>query len=182
MVIYKKIFLVFFIAMSLVMTILISFDSNIGTALLLGIGYGLTSGICVSWILGSLHFYVARKIHGGNRESAMSVYQIRNIELQIPIAETFELCVKSISCFNNSYIVKANREAGIIELKTGFNFWTGGDLISFYLTSFFNNCTSVEISSRPISLFRIIDYGKNIKNAEVIVSYLKEQAPIAEKR
>ena len=175
--IYLKLFLKLFLAMGIpfgiVMGIFYSFQYGFSVGLVAGLFAGILFGCFMSLILGFLHIRSVKQIPSGKPEEAMDVHHLRSIELQFPYDKAFNLCIESLSLIKKCKIQKENRSQGKIIAKAGMTWKTWGDVISFDMRKIDNNRTQVTVSSRPIVRTTLVDCGKNLKNVEKIIRFLK---------
>lgn len=143
------------------------------TGLISGLAAGTVSGIAISFILGSLHIRAVKKIAPELNEEAYSIHHVRNIRLQMPYDNAFNLCVRSLIRIKNSRVSEADRSHGRITAKTSINWKTWGDTITFEITGTADEYIDVKVSSRPTGRTTLVDYGKNLDNVEKIISFLE---------
>ncbi len=86
---------------------------------------------------------------------------------------TFDLCLEAIKKIQGSTISKEDRSAGIVEAKTGITFTSLGDIITIKLIKINEDRTKVDVSSCTAASTVLFDYGKNQKNVDTIISFLK---------
>jgi hypothetical protein len=103
----------------------------------------------------------------------MGVHHTRKVNLNLSYDEAYKACVESIHQIKKSKIVKEDPINGTVDAKAGISWKTFGDKISFKLKRLENDHTEVEFSSRPIIRTTLIDYGKNLRNVQIIENYLK---------
>src|SRR4030065_2622106 len=92
-----KIFLASGIPFGIFTAILFSSLYGAGVGLSSGLVSGLIFGFLMFIILGFLHSRAVGKISGDISEGSMGTYQVRNIELQLPYAMSFDLCIESLN-------------------------------------------------------------------------------------
>ncbi len=85
----------------------------------------------------------------------------------------FDLCVEAIKKIQGSSISKEDRSSGIIEAKTGISFTSLGDVITIKLSKINDERTKVDVESCTAVSTVMFDYGKNQKNVDIIISFLK---------
>ncbi len=170
-----KIFLTSGIPLGVLTGTFYSIRYGLKMGLISGLIAGLIFGFITFIILGFLHSRAVKKIVHETSGNAMGIHHVRNIELQLPYHESFNLCVESLGLIRNSKIIEENRSQGKIIAKAGINWKTWGDTISFDITRMNNGHINVKVSSSPTARTTIVDYGKNLKNVETIISFLKKQ-------
>jgi hypothetical protein len=140
-----------------------------------GILAGVFLGLLTYIILGLLHIQAVKKISNREFSSHLRIHHTRDIDLQLPYDKAYDLCIKSLGHIKKCSIQNENPSEGRIVMKTGLNWKTWGDTITFDVKRINNNQTRVTVSSRPTARTTIVDYGKNLENVEKIVSFLKNK-------
>ena len=85
----------------------------------------------------------------------------------------FDLSVEAIKKIQGSSMSKEDRSSGIIEAKTGISFTSLGDVITIKLSKINDERTKVDVESCTAVSTVMFDYGKNQKNVDTIISFLK---------
>lgn len=85
----------------------------------------------------------------------------------------FDLSMEAIKKIQGSNISKEDRASGIIEAKTGISFTSLGDIITVKLSKINDDRTKVDVSSCTAASTVMFDYGKNQKNVDTLISFLK---------
>ena len=168
-----KIFLASGIPVGIFTAVSFSYLYGINVGLSVGPVVGLIFGSLMFFILGILHSRAVEKIAGDISEESMGICQVRNIELQLPYDRTFDLCIKSLDLISRCRVQEEDRSQGKIIAKSSINWKTWGDTISFNISGISNENTAVKVSSRPTSWTTLVDYGKNLENVKIIVSFLE---------
>lgn len=169
-----KIFLTGGIPFGIFTAILFSYLYGIKIGIPGGLISGLIFGFLMFIILGFLHSRAVEKIAGDRSEESMATCQVRNIELQLPYDKTFDLCIKSLNLTSRCRVQEEDRSQGKIIARSSVNWKTWGDTISFEITGTSDKKTAVKVSSRPTARSTIVDYGKNLENVKIIVSFLEK--------
>jgi hypothetical protein len=169
-----KIFLSSGIPFGIFMSILFSLCYGINVGLSGGLISGLIFGFLMFIILGFLHSRAVEKIAGNSSEESMGTCQVRNTELQLPYDRTFDLCIKSLNLISRCRVQEEDRSHGKIIARSSINWKTWGDTISFDITGISDERTAVTVSSRPTSWSTLVDYGKNLENVKIIISFLEK--------
>ncbi len=94
------------------------------------------------------------------------------IKIQCSYDTAFGLCLEAIKKLNCK-VQKENLQEGIIEAKGGITFTSLGENISVKLEKINDNITGVAIKSATAVSTVMFDYGKNQKNVDTIISFLK---------
>jgi len=169
-----KIFVSTGIPFGIFMAILFSLCYGINVGLSGGLISGLIFGFIMFIILGFLHGRAVEKIAGEKTEESMGTYQERNIKLQLPYDRTFDLCIKSLDLISRCRVQEESQSHGKIIARSSVNWKTWGDTISFDITGISDEKTAVTVSSRPTSWSTLVDYGKNLENVKIIISFLEK--------
>ena len=151
-----------------------------------GIVYGIVSGIISGFIFGGIMAIVLGNMHRksvklllrgenspGNFEESLGVCHVRNLEIDLPFDEVFNLCIDSLELIKKCKVMKEDRVLGNIIAKAGMTRKTWGDLITFNLRKNRDGRILIELSSRPSWSLTVVDFGKNLENIEIIVNYIK---------
>jgi len=152
--------------------------SFISLGLYAGVLAGLISGILfggiMTGVLGYMHVKSVKQSTSGASEDDYETRQSDEIDMPVSYDMTYELCIKSVDELKNPTIENKDYSQGRIDIKTGASWDTWGDSVSIKLIEIDENKTNIEVESQPDS-HQIVDYGKNLKNVEAIVSFLKGQ-------
>lgn len=162
---YLKLFLAMAIPYTLVMML---FTLNPGLALVSGILYGGA----MSLLFGTIQHLSFR---GKKADAEHSVRQSRTLEIDHNIDDTFNLCLEAYTVLKRAVIKKVDRQAATIEVRTGANLRTYGELITIKIAPLDAHTSTVTISSRPRVKSTMIDYGRNLRNVNLLALYLREQ-------
>jgi hypothetical protein len=168
-----KIFLACGISFGIFTAILFSTLYGTKAGLSGGLVSGLVFGFLMFIILGFLHSRAVQKIAGDISKDSMSIFQVRDIKLRHPYDTTFDLCISSLNLINRCRVREEDRSQGKIIARSSVNWKTWGDTISFDISGISNEDTAVRVSSRPTSWSTLVDYGKNLENVKIIVSFLE---------
>jgi hypothetical protein len=134
---------------------------------------GILSGFLMTVFYVGSHYFSLKKL------GCKDIYnydntQIREIELQYPYVEAFNVCKQSLNIIN-SEVISENIESGSIKAKTKNSKKSFGEEIEFNLIKINDSLTKIIVTSKPPDSYPSthLDYGKNFKNAENIIKYLK---------
>jgi hypothetical protein len=141
-----------------------------------GILSGVFFGFLTFLILGLLHNQAIKKITDEKSRETLGVSHIREIALQLSYDKSFDLCMKSLQLMKRYKIIEENRAQGRIIVITGINWKTWGDRILFEITKINNGHSQIKVSSRPNARTTLVDYGKNLENVEILISFLKNHS------
>lgn len=119
--------------------------------------------------------YRVRKFTSTDNEEAFNVRQKRSVALFTNYAKAFDLCLESISVLKNAKIKHEDKLQGIIKVKTGLNWHTFGNKITYKLTELSETATEIEIFVEPIPKTTLIDYGEGFKIIEDINNFLDKE-------
>jgi hypothetical protein len=145
--------------------------AGISGAIINGVLTGLVFGTLSSFILISLHISLSRKVDTYSPVNDFGTCQVRNIHLELPLEQAFALCLRSLRSVENCRVISQDLEEGVIRAKTGLNWKTWGDAITFKLIDG-NGETEIIVSSRPAARSTLVDFGKNLDNVERIKRFL----------
>ncbi|KPK02943.1 MAG: hypothetical protein AMK71_00505 [Nitrospira bacterium SG8_35_4] len=173
-----KIFLISEIPLALFMGTFYSFRYDLRTGIIAGLTGGVSVGIILAVIAGVLHRRCVQKISGHGPAEQTGVATSRDIELKMPRDRAFDLCVASLGSINRCTITEENRSQGRIEAKTGINWKTWGDTVSFRLSRLDDDTTNVMLTSRPTARTTLVDFGKNLENVQLIIAFLKGKGEV----
>ena len=162
---YLKLWLAMAIPYGLLMAIFMT-DPAVGALT------GALFGTIMSLIFGTLQH---QSFRGKKADAERSVKQSRNIELDLPIDEAFNLCLEAYTQLRRAVIRKIDRESHTIEIRTGINWLTYGEIITLHLSPIDLHTTEVVVNSRPRIKSVMIDYGRNLQNVNLIMLHLREQ-------
>lgn len=110
-----------------------------------------------------------------------STHQEVSIELNIAVAEAYEMCLAAVQYVPGFFATRTSSQARRIEGTTGggsagyFSFASGGEAIRIVVGSRGRYVSYVRIESRPSDLFLVLDFGKNRQNVRLISTRLNEQ-------
>jgi hypothetical protein len=138
-----------------------------------GLFAGAFFGFLTFIILGLLHRQAVKKIKGKSTRETMGMHHTRAIEIQLPYPRAFDLCIQSLSLMKRCRILEHDRSKGKITAKTGLNWKTWGDTITFNIKKTGKEHLKISVSSRPTARTTLVDYGKNLENVEKIISFVK---------
>ncbi|MEQ8188353.1 MAG: hypothetical protein ABRQ39_10335 [Candidatus Eremiobacterota bacterium] len=96
-----------------------------------------------------------------------------SINIMCRYENSFELCLEAIKKIQGSTVSKEDRSAGVLEAKTGITFTSLGDIITIKLSKINDDRTKVDVSSCTAASTVLFDYGKNQKNVDAIIAFLK---------
>ncbi len=165
---YLKLFLYTGIPYGIFMGIYYSYQGGIYLGCKAGLSSGLLFGCIMSLILGTLHWVFTKRNKSRSENNSTGVHHIRQFELTEKYSKVFEICIQSLEEIKKSKVITEDRRKGLIEAKTGITWKTFGDKIQFVLTKINEDCTKVEVSSRPAVRATLVDYGKNLENIQII--------------
>lgn len=143
-----------------------------------------------AWLIFRHRLYIYNQGYGRSEEVCF-LNQMRTITMNVPRYSTDDLCVASIKDIPRCKIDNKSRFTNRIVARAGHNLkyvglyeknlfaYTWGEIITFDLTSIDDNHTRVIVRSRPICpiILMPVDFGKNLRNVEKILHYLKVHNP-----
>ncbi|MGI9420596.1 MAG: hypothetical protein ACR2RA_22465 [Geminicoccaceae bacterium] len=173
MAIYVKIFLltsILFTAGKFLFAIIfgMSFDIALGNLFVSSLKSGLTFGILMSLVIGTIN-----KISTRRHSDVSKTTPIQSVTLIVlsPLDEAIARCQAAILGIGAS-IDKVDAHSGQVEASTKVSWKSFGEKISFRLSDRGDQTTEVEIESRPKLTMTIVDYGKSRENIDQIVAML----------
>lgn len=136
-----------------------------------GVAFGTGFGLVISTIFGTLQHsaYQGKKADGDR-----SVNQSRDIEIDVPLTEAFDLCLKALATLHRARVKKADPLSGLIEARTGINWKTYGEKVTFRLFRVDSHTTRIHLASRPRLKTALIDFGRNLYNINRLSVFLRE--------
>lgn len=148
------------------------FNFNIQKAIYFAIFTGISYGICMSIIMGTLHIFCVAKLGYGLSKKTITVKQTRYFDLMMTYEQAFNLCVMSLGVIRKSQLRQQNLFTGEISAHVHANKKNWGYLISFNISPLSKERTQIEVTSRPTLSTQLVDCGQNLKNVEKIVTFL----------
>lgn len=116
--------------------------------------------------------YKARKLSGESIGDAYKARQERTVLIFAAYEKAFNSCLDSISVLQKPKIKQKNKSEGIIEIKTGMNWNTFGNKVTYKLRKLTDISTEVELSIEPLVKTTLIDYGESFKLVSAINEFL----------
>lgn len=171
---YLKLFLHMAVPFGFLIGIFYALTQGIYLGVVIGVLLGVLYGVVTTLVLGYLHVSSAKKsvLEDDYSRAVHEVNQQERLELSVPYEKAFNLCLEASEVLHRVKIENYDYAEGIIQAKTGVNWDTFGDLISFKLIASDDNYTDIEITSKP-KVYQLLDYGKNYRNVKNIRSYLE---------
>ena len=126
-------------------------------------------------VLGFIQVILNRRIQPDKPEEAQKVRHVREIELQFPHNDAFNVCCESLASIQCCAIEKKDLSQGKIVAKAGTSLRSWGEVITFDIEQVDAWRTRVRVSSKPSIPTTIIDWGKNLENVQKIAQYLRER-------
>jgi hypothetical protein len=163
---YLQLFLVAAFGYGMVASLILS-NALIGTL------FGIAIGTVLAAIFGTLQH---QSFQGKKQDADRSVHQMRDIELDLPYADAYSLCVESLTSLGSINIKQSSRLEGVIEARTHLNWQTYGERISFNLTRIDDDTTRVHIESRPRIKAALTDFGRNLHNVNQLSVFLRARS------
>ncbi len=91
------------------------------------------------------------------------------------LSQAHDLCLKALDNIKKVKAVNNEDENRKIYATTSINYLTSGERISISL-SVNKDETCIEVHSEPISRWTIVDYGRNLRNIEIILLYITQHS------
>jgi hypothetical protein len=136
----------------------------------LGILFGVGIGLAIAGIFGTLHHQAFNEL---KKEADRSVYQERQIEVDLPYAAAWALALDALKTLPRVKIRKLDLVNGVLEAQTGLNLLTFGERITIQLRPLDTETTLLELVSRPRWRTALIDYGRNLQHIRDLLLYLR---------
>lgn len=176
---YLRLVLKVFIAEAIVSGTLVSIirlmqGNPISTALINGLVIGSVFGLTMSFIPCYLHFRAVKKTVPETSKEALSVKQTRTTYLGVPYDEAFDLCLGSLQVINRCKVQQEQRSEGKIVAWTEKS-WGQKDIIIFDLSKDYRDRVKIIVHSKPSIRTTLIDFGRNLRHIEAIVSQLQKE-------
>ena len=169
-----KISIVSGIPVGILAGIFFSFFYGLPAGIAGGLFSGLTVGFVIYLIVGPLHGMAVKKIADDISKETLGVHHVREIEIQRPYNESFDLCIRSLDMISRCRVTEEDRAGGRIVAKAGLNLKTWGDTISFSISIAGEGVSKIKVSSRPAAMTTIVDFGRNLQNVMAISSHLEK--------
>lgn len=147
---------------------------DIGRIILLGLVIGAIP-FGIKYTLRKMHERSVLKIAGSASDSALSVCQEREFEINADYDKSFDMCINSVAEIQNGRIINQDKDGGNIEVKVRTTWKTAPSSIGFKLTKIDTSTTKINIISKPafyIESAKQYDFGQNYKNIEIICGCL----------
>ncbi len=140
--------------------------------------YGVVFGFPMALILGLAHYFQVRKIAKG-KQFDLSPIQNRTLAVTSTPAVIFKHSMFVLQKIQ-ARIVECNLAENYITARTRTSWWEPwGDDIRIDVVPISNTGTQVKITCRPSLKTALVDFGKNYKNAEKLLSLISEASPAA---
>jgi hypothetical protein len=109
----------------------------------------------------------------GSVEENYDIHQQKVITVYISYDDAFDLCKESLRVIGKSKLKEEDRSAGKIETQTGFTLLSFGEIITYKISKLSEQLTRIEVSSGPIVRTTLIDFGRNLRNVNKIITFLE---------
>ena len=129
----------------------------------------------IAFVFSFIQVMWSKRIQPEKPEEAQKVRHVREIELQLPYNDAFNVCCESLASIQCCAIEKKDLSQGKIVAKAGTSLRSWGEVITFDIEQVDAWRTRVRVSSRSPLRTTIIDWGKNLENVQKIAQYLKEK-------
>lgn len=145
-------------------------------ALVFAVVAGLFYAFFMAALITFFHKRAVQNLGYGTTEEAFEVHHVRNVDLTLPYSTTFDLCIGGLHLMGGFSIQEEDRSSGEINAKAGRGFLVKPNQVTFHIKSVNDLLTHVEVSSKPLSRWAVVDFGKNLENVERIVGYLRSHS------
>ncbi|WP_022850115.1 hypothetical protein [Limisalsivibrio acetivorans] len=174
---FIKIFLISASVFAAVMSYFYIEDYGKERGLAAGASAGIMFGFIMAASLTAISHFTTRK--AGNPKAASKVRQNVFITIPLPFNEAYRLVMDSLDALGKYKIEHSDEEQGGIKLKTGTTWRSWGEEMVVLAKKTDNeNETRVNILSGPNVKTTMVDFGKNYRNVEAVISKIEETAPV----
>ncbi|MGB3693989.1 MAG: hypothetical protein WA865_08035 [Spirulinaceae cyanobacterium] len=94
------------------------------------------------------------------------------MQLSLPYNQAFAVCREALNQLPRTTLKQENQSTGVLVANCGMTWKSFGEKIVFNIQAVDNKITQVEFASSPTVSTTLLDYGKNLENAERLKSYL----------
>jgi len=129
----------------------------------------------VGLVFSFIQVILTKRMQPENPEDAQKVRHVREIELQLPYNDAFNVCCESLASIQCCAITKKDLLQGKIVADAGPSWRSYGEVITFDIEQVDAWRTHVRVLSRPFIPTTLIDWGKNLQNVQKVAQYLRER-------
>lgn len=176
---YIKLFLEMGIPFGLIMGAIIGIKSGFLNGAYSAVVLGAFFGFFMALILGVSHQSAVKKIGADYGADLLKLHQTRSLTIDKPVAEVFDVCLKSLQSLKGCRIKSENKAAGTITGKMGSGLAAFGDSLEVTVSPNDGGSSTVVISSKPSLQTTVVDYGSNAKNVQRFVEELSKAVTLS---
>jgi hypothetical protein len=103
----------------------------------------------------------------------MDPVQVREVDIDCPVAPAFDASVRALQRIPKLKVVREDPLTHEIDAKVGATFWSFGERVTVRLAGR-GDTTRVSVRSQPRLSTTTVDYGKAVQNVELFARFLKE--------
>jgi hypothetical protein len=129
----------------------------------------------LAFVFSFIQVRLSKRIQPEKPEEAQTVHHVREIELQLPYNDAFNMCRESLASIQYCAIKKKDLSQGKIVAEKVPSWRSMGEVITFDIKQVNARRTHIIVSSKPLLRTTIIDWGKNLENVQKITQYLRER-------
>jgi hypothetical protein len=97
----------------------------------------------------------------------------QTLTLSLPLSDVYQRCLGAAEAVPKSKLKRADEVASKVELRTKVSLKTFGEKIELELSPEGEGATRVHVSSKAIVPTTLVDYGRNQRNVNSVVSWLR---------
>jgi len=162
---YVKTFVTIGILAGVLFGLVMSRKMGFLNGLLAGIQFGSICAVLMASVLIPLDYFMTRKLPA----KALDVNQVREIQVDGALDETFQKCVDLLKrCKTIKSVSPSKKEDFLISARTRASIVSFGEEITLHFQELTKGIIKIQISSKPAVPFTLLDYGKNFRNVELI--------------
>ncbi len=135
---------------------------------------GFFYGTVMTGILVPIHWFGTKCLRPNTAEIRYGLQQKAEILVVGAFNEVFSNCC-GLSAPLRVRTFTADEATGKIIISTKMSWKSCGETIALSFSKVNENTVKIEISSKPLLRTTLVDYGKNIENTRLVVSWIKEK-------
>lgn len=105
------------------------------------------------------------------------VDRLDKVHYPFPYESIYNATIAAINSTGRMKIISADPNTGYITARAAVSMWSWGENITIQLNRIDDSNTNLEISSQPRMRLTLVDYGKNRRNINVILSQISAHLP-----
>lgn len=145
-----------------------------GTGALVSAAKGLSFGLIMSGLLGTVHIFKARGLAGESFEGDIyATRQVRAVQTALSPERAFTLMSHYLGEVRAFRITELSQEAGVILARAPWSIRTFGCRVQVSVVKQESGTAQVTILSRPSMPLTLVDYGENLKIVTEAAAFLR---------